>query len=484
MQSSVKILILTFFVLILVAAKPEKRPFNETYRPQFHFTPEKNWHNDPNGLIFFEGEYHLFYQYNPFGKEWGFMHWGHAVSKDLVHWEHLPIALYPDNDSKDKKYATAFSGSAIVDEKNLLGFQQGNVKTLIAFYTSYQCGQRIAYSTDKGRNWKKYDKNPVIAFDEMDDARDPKVLWHAESEKYVMVLYRKPDGEEMKKGISFYTSENLVDWNYESHIPGFYECPDLIELPVNRRPDDKRWVLIDGDGSYLIGQFDGRKFTPESQKMNGDFGKNYYATQTWNNIPESDGRTIQIAWMRGGNFPGMPFNGQMSFPCELSLKKYKDGLRLVRTPVKEIELLHEKGKHFEEKNLIPGLENKNLLRGIKGDCLHLIGTFDLKTVNSFGFMLRHSKKKNGTEIRYDALKKTLSCLGKTASLLPEDGKIKLEILLDRTSIEIFANDGKVVMSSCFTPEQDMQDIVLYNTGGELFVEKLDVYPLKSIYAQD
>ena len=484
MQKSVKILILTFFMLIFIATNSKKRPFNEIYRPQFHFTPEKNWHNDPNGLVFYEGEYHLFYQCNPFGNEWGFMHWGHAISKDLVHWEHYPIALYPDEESKDKKHCTAWSGCAIVDDKNLLGLQQGDEKTLLIFYTSYECGQRIAYSTDRGRTWKKYENNPIMPFDELDDARDPKIIWHEATGKYVMVIYRKPEGKEKNKGISFYTSKNLIDWNFENHLPGFYECPDLVELSVNRRADDKRWVLIDGDGSYLIGQFDGKKFTPETQKIKGDFGKNYYATQTWSNIPEEDGRTIQIAWMRGGNFPEMPFNGQMNFPCELSLKNYKEGIRMVRTPIKEIQLLHKKGKHFEEKNLIPGLQNKNLLKGLKGDCIHLIGTFDLKTVNSFGFMLRHSKKKNGTEIRYDALKNTLSCLGQTAMLQPEDGKIKLEILLDRTSIEIFANDGKVVMSSCFTPEQDMQDLVLYNTGGELYVEKLDVYPLKSIYEND
>ncbi|MGQ8335630.1 glycoside hydrolase family 32 protein [Sunxiuqinia sp. A32] len=481
MQSSVKSLILFGIILLLIAAKPEKKPFNEDYRPQFHFTPEKNWHNDPNGLIYYDGEYHLFYQHNPIGNEWGYMHWGHAISKDLVHWEHFPIALYPDENSTDEKFCTEFSGCAIVDENNILGFQEGAIKTLVAIYTSYQCGQRIAYSTDKGRTWEKLDKNPVIPFDEKDDARDPKVFWYEPTQNYVMALYRMPDGEDAFKGISFYTSENLIDWTYQSHVPGYFECPDLIELPVNRRPDDKRWVLIDGDGSYMIGQFDGKEFTPESSKMRGDYGKNYYATQTWNNIPEEDGRTIQIAWMRGCEFPGMPFNGQMNFPCELSLRKYKEGIRLVRNPIKEIELLHEKGEHFKEKNLIPGLENKNLLRGIKGDCLHFIGTFDLKTVNSFGIMVRHSKKSTGTEIRYDATKNALSCLGQVAPLQPEDGKIKLEILLDRTSIEIFGNDGKVVMTSGFTAEPDMQNVVLYNTGGELYIEQLEVYPMKSIY---
>jgi len=192
-------------VFLLTASAPDKNYYNEMYRPQFHFTPEKNWHNDPNGLVFYEGEYHLFYQYNPKGKEWGFMHWGHAISTDLVHWEHLPIALYPDENSEDKEYCTAFSGSAIVDHKNLLGKQQGDVKTLIAFYTSQHCGQRIAYSTDRGRTWEKYEGNPIIPFDESDDARDPKVIWHEPLQKYVMVLYRKTSEEERSKGVSFYT---------------------------------------------------------------------------------------------------------------------------------------------------------------------------------------------------------------------------------------------------------------------------------------
>ncbi len=170
---------------------PDKEKYDELYRPQYHFTPEKNWHNDPNGLVFYKGEYHMFYQYNPNGNEWGFMHWGHAISTDLIHWEHLPVALYPDNKSEDKEYCTAFSGSAIVDEHNLLDKQSGDEKTLVAFYTSKSCGQRIAYSTDKGRTWEKYAGNPVIPYDENDDARDPKVFWHPDTQNWVMVLYRK-----------------------------------------------------------------------------------------------------------------------------------------------------------------------------------------------------------------------------------------------------------------------------------------------------
>jgi sucrose-6-phosphate hydrolase SacC (GH32 family) len=482
MQNLINSLVIVLFLVLFISASPEKRPFNEIFRPQFHFTPERNWQNDPNGLIWFEGEYHLFYQHNPYDKEWGFMHWGHAVSRDLLHWEHLPIAIAPDNDSKDKEYCTAWSGCAVVDDKNLTGLKKGDQPALLIFYTSRQCGQRMAYSTDKGRTWIKYEKNPVIPYDDSDDARDPKVFWYGPKQKYVMVLWRKPEGDESMQGISFYSSSNLTEWSFESHLPGFYECPDLIELPVNRRADDTRWVIFDGDGSYYIGKFDGKEFTPEMPKRKSDFGANYYATQTWSNIPVEDGRVIQIAWMRGGNYPGMPFSGQMTFPCELSLITTLDGIRLVRKPVKEIEKLHDKGFVTENKNVIPGL-NKNPLKGLKGDCFHIIGTFDLKSVNSFGFIVRNARDKIGTEIRYDATKNTLSCLGQTMKLEPEDGKIRLEVLVDRTSVEIFGNDGKMVMTNCFNPEPDADGLVLYNTGGELFIEKLEVYPMISMYGK-
>ena len=463
----------------MVAEKPVK-PYDELLRPQFHFSPEKNWMNDPNGLVYYKGEYHLFFQYNPFGKEWGFMHWGHAVSTDLLHWEQLPIALTPDNDSKDKEIGTAFSGSGVVDQNNLTGLQKGDEKTILLFYTSQKCGQRLAYSNDKGRTWLKYEKNPLIAFDETDDARDPKVFWHEPSKQYVMVLYRRPNNNDKLKGVSFYTSKNLLDWQYKSHLAGFFECPDLVELQVNRRPDEKKWVLFDGDGSYVVGLFDGEKFISESSKVLSDLGKNYYATQTWSNIPESDGRTIQIAWMKGAEYPDMPFNGQMTIPCELSLKKYADGIKLIRNPVKEIALLHLKGEVWENKNLIPGIQ-KNLLKGVKGDCFHIIGTFNVKKIDSFGLVVRLDKDKNGAEIMYEAKTNTLTCLGQSTDIQPVDGIIQLEILLDRSSIEIFAQNGKVVLSSSYKTTKEADEIYLFNTGGELLVEKLEIYPMKSIW---
>lgn len=474
-------LIVSLVVTAFSREKDEEK-FNEKFRPQFHFTPEKNWHNDPNGLVYYDGEYHLFYQYNPNSSEWGYMHWGHAVTKDLLHWEHLPIALYPDNDSKDKELCTAFSGSAIVDEHNLLKKQEGEVKTLVAFYTSQKCGQRMAYSTDRGRSWIKWEGNPVIPYKENDDARDPKVIWHEESKKWVMVLYRKVTADDKSKGISFYTSENLIDWKWESHVNGFFECPDLVKLQVTNRPEEFKWVLFDGDGSYFIGAFDGKEFTPESAKIKSDMGANYYATQTWSNVPITDGRTIQIAWMRGGEFPGMPFKGQMSIPCEISLTKFSFGYKLIRKPVREVESLQDKHYSWENKLLIPGIK-ENKTKSVSGDCFRIVGEFDLKTSDTFGFLIRHGKKIAGTEIQYNVKRGVLTVLNSSVPVVPVDNKVKLEILIDRSSIEIFANDGQTAISNCFTPGEG-KDMVLYTTGGELGIEKLDIYELSSIYLKE
>jgi sucrose-6-phosphate hydrolase SacC (GH32 family) len=468
--------------LFYTSSGQEKGYYSELYRPQFHFTPEKNWHNDPNGLVYYDGEYHMFYQYNPFGNKWGYMHWGHAVSNDLVHWEHLPVALYPDEDSKDSVYCTAFSGSAIVDEHNLLGKQNGNEKTLVAFYTSQHCGQRIAYSTDRGRSWEKHEGNPIIPYDENDDARDPKVFWHQPTQKWIMALYRKSEEDDITKGVSFYASENLVDWEWKSHIVGFYECPDLVRLQVTNRPEEFKWVLFDGDGSYIIGDFDGEEFNPETAKMKSDFGKNYYATQTWSNIPEEDGRSIQIAWMRGGKFPDMPFNGQMTFPSELSITKFNFGYKLIRKPIKEIELLHGKHTDWKNENIIPGI-NVNILKKISGDCYHIIAEFDIKTADNFGFMIRHGKKDAGTEVLYNVKRETLSVLGSTVPLPLIDNHIKMEILIDRASIEIYANDGQAVISNCFTPSEKADDFVLFTNGGELEVIKMEAYKIESVWSR-
>jgi fructan beta-fructosidase len=234
--------------------------YAEKLRPQFHFSSRRGWNNDPNGLVFSKGEYHLFYQHNPYGWSWGNMHWGHAVSQDLVHWKELPIALYP------RQFGDwAFSGSAVSDQANTAGFKSGGEDVLVAAFTSTGRGECLVYSNDRGRTWNEYEGNPVVRH----TGRDPKLLWHSPTRKWVMAVY---DEAEKVRYIAFYTSPDLKNWEFQSRIEGFYECPDLFELPVDRNPAMTRWVLTAASSEYVIGRFDGRKFTPESAKLPGQRG--------------------------------------------------------------------------------------------------------------------------------------------------------------------------------------------------------------------
>lgn len=464
------------FISVSISAKKTETFKDELYRPQFHFSPERNWMGEPGGLVYYAGEYHLFYQYNPEGKEPGNIQWGHAISQDLIRWEYLPVALNSDATER----ATILSGSGIVDYNNVAGLQSGNEKTILLFYTLSGHGQMIAYSNDKGRTWKKYEPSPVLRFNPEEDASNPKVFWYQPAKHFVMVLSRKQNKNDKLKGTSFYTSTDLIHWNFKSHLPFSTEKPDLVELPVNNREEEKKWVLFDAEGNYLVGSFDGEQFTPESAKIKGDFGRNYYGVQSWNDGSDQQGKVRQIAWMKGADFPEMSFNGQMTFPSELALKKFSDGIVLTRRPIKEIENLHEKGQIWENKNLIPGL-NKNLLGGIKGDCFHIKATFKIKTANSISIFLRLDKQKSGAEIFYDTRSKELSFISGQMKVEPVDETIKLEILVDRSSVEIFANDGRNVLSSCFFAKKEALGLYLNNMGGEMLVEKLEIYPLKSIW---
>jgi levanase/fructan beta-fructosidase len=294
-----------------------------------------------------------------------------------------------------------------------------------------------------------------------------------------MVLYRRPEGDEAQQGISVYNSSDLINWDLKSHIAGYYECPDLFELPLDGDKGKSKWVLLGGSGEYRVGSFDGKQFSPETPMKTLDYGKNFYATQTWSNHPE--GKVVQLAWMRGGEYPDMPFNGQMTFPCELSLRTTQSGPTLCRKPIEAIATLHGKNDLIKkEKNIIPGLQG-NLVGGISGKILHIKAKFNPKTSDGFGFIVRNGKKEVGTEIRYDTNKKLLSCMGGQAVAEPKDGLLQFEILLDRSSIEIFVNDGEVVLSSCFTPAEEDDDLTLWTQGGELFVNEIQVYELKSAW---
>ncbi len=470
-------------IFLLTSSKPDKVYYNEKYRPQYHFTPERNFMGDPCGLVYLDGKYHLFYQQNPKGTEAGHSHWGHAVSTDLIRWEHHPVALFPDNLSEDSLFCTALPGSAIVDHRNSLGVEKGGQKTIVLFYTSAQCGQRIAYSTDGGNSWQKYTGNPVIPYDENDKARHPKVFWHEATSKWVMVLYRIPENEERKQGFSFYTSSNLTEWEFQSHLAGFRDKPDMFELRVNNRPDETRWIVMEGNGDYVIGTFNGTSFTPESIRLKSDFGRNYYGAITCGNLSEKEGRILQVARVKNEEWPGMPFHGQLTFPAELSLKKINTGVFLTRQPIKEIEELYDKRYSWKEETLIPGI-GQNLVKKVQGDCLRIKGRFDLKNCESFGFMLRTGKKNQGTEVVYNVKRGTLTILGMTLPLEPVDNKIHLDILLDRASAEVFANNGRGVLTNVFFNEESDNEFILFNTGGELLVEELDIYSLTSSWFEE
>lgn len=436
--------------------------YKEQNRSQFHFSSRRGWNNDPNGLVYYEGEYHLYYQHNPYGREWGNMHWGHAVSKDLIHWEELPVALYPD------EHGTMFSGSAIIDYNNTAGFNKGNHPAMVAVYTSdnpekqIQC---IAYSLDKGRTWTKYGKNPVIDSKEKwnsKDTRDPKVFWYEPGNKWVMVLNERD-------GHSIYNSTNLKDWTYESHITGFWECPELFELAVDGNKDNKKWVMYGASGTYMIGAFDGKKFIPES-------GKHYYTTgsayagQTFNNIPESDGRRIQICW---GRIPShdTPFNMLMLLPTELTLRTTKKGIRLFSYPVREINQLTDKYERWENLNTeqanqyINEFQNESLLR--------IKLTLKLSHATSAGL-----DYKGQSLLNYDMNFNTVNGIFYSPNDMTSM-EISADIFIDKTSVEVFIDEGAYSYSferKTIDPQKNFNF-----WGNNISIKNLEIYTLKSIW---
>jgi len=442
--------------------KNESLIYKEKFRPQFHFSSKRGWNNDPNGLVYYDGEYHLFYQHNPYGWGWGNMHWGHAVSTDLIHWQELPDALYPD------ELGTMFSGSAVIDSFNTSGFQTGSEKVMVAAYTAdshekeIQC---IAYSNDKGRTWIKYKNNPVIG-DRREkvgsrNIRDPKVFWFNPTQKWVLVLFEGT-------GLSIFNSDNLKDWEYQSHTKGFWECPELFELSVNGNPYKKKWVMYGASGTYMIGDFDGKKFTMES-------GKHYYhksvmyAAQTYNNVP--DGRRIQIGWGRVAA-PNMPFNQMMTFPTEFSLRTTNSGVRLFSEPIPEIKNLHM--KEYKWKDLEVKGRQFELPEKVTDELLHIKAEFEIKLVRSFGLNV------HGYNIEYDMNHNLLN----KSFLSPIDNKIYLEILVDRNSIEIFANFGRLFLAEAYNTVDQPKGVKLFSRGGVTLLKNLEIYKLKSIWGNN
>lgn len=437
------------------ALKDGDKAYQEKNRPQFHFTSQRGWLNDPNGLVYAKGEYHLFYQHNPFGWNWDNMHWGHAVSTDLFHWKEQPTALYP------KRYGDwAFSGSAVVDRANTGGFKSGKEDVLVAFFTSTGRGECVVYSHDLGRTWTEYEGNPVVKH----AGRDPKVVWHEGAKQWVMSVYDEHQG---KRWIAFYTAPDLKKWTLQSRIEGFYECPDLFELPVDGDARKSQWVLYAADGKYVLGTFDGKTFQAAPGKHQLWYG-NFYAAQTYSDAP--DGRRIQIGWAQGITFPGMPFNQQMTVPCELTLRTTPDGVRMFAQPVKELATLDDVVQLWKAQEIPPG---KSLREDALGELLNLQAEFEPGKAEGFTLTVR------GVAVAYDAKKQQLLCNGRSAPLAMVDGKIRLQLLVDRASVEVFGNDGRVALSVGAAPTGQAVEVTA--RGGAVAVRVFKMTSLKSAW---
>ena len=432
--------------------------YQEPLRQQFHFSSRRGWNNDPNGLVYLDGEYHLYYQHNPYGWPWGNMHWGHAVSTDLVHWKELPIALYP------AKFGDwAFSGSAIIDRDNLSGFQSGDNPVMVGAYTSTGRGEAIIYSNDKGRTFSEYQGNPVIEH----KGRDPKLIWYSPGKHWVSAVYHE---ENDKKWIAFYTSPNLKEWTYQSKIEGFFECPELFEIKVEGS-QQKKWILYGADGSYRVGTFDGKEFNPETKKITFQYGDIFYASQTYNNIPAEDGRRIQIAWGRTDS-PGMPFNQCMLFPVSLTLHKTGEEYRLLPAPVREINKLHQEPVNMSEQELETGFYPAPFPLG---ETIHLKAEWE-QTEKS-----RVSLTVAGFELQINRADRTVTLGDNTAPLPGSGGNISLEILVDRLSLEVFINEGEVYMPLYLSPEKRNNEYAIHVKEGSVYLDNLTVWPLDSIW---
>ncbi len=479
--------------------------YDEGFRPQFHFTPEENWLNDPNGLIYYKGEYHLFYQYHPHSTVWGSMHWGHAVSSDLVNWTHLLIALYPDENGQ------IFSGSGVIDWQNTAGF---GVEAMVAIFTHHdpetnKQAQSIAFSLDHGRTWEKYGGNPVIpALPNLRNFRDPKVFWYGsdESGHWVMAVATS-------SAVLFYTSPDLMNWQASGGFgfghgstAGVWETPDLFQLAVDGGPE-QRWVLIAGIGDgapaggsgvqYFVGDFDGQTFNSENGKeliLWLDYGADAYATQSWSDEPQD--RRLIISWMNNWTYaeriPTPIWRGAMTLPRELKLVSTAEGIRIAQEPVTELSSLRGQHKSWQQVTLAV---NGVFVPDVSGKLVEITAEFKVpdNTVDKFGIRLRTGEDET-TEIGYSPKSKNLFLdKGKSgavsfseafpgvhlAPLAVEDGAIRLHIFVDHSSIEVFANDGRVTMTEQIFPTGEDLQIELFASGAAVLVSSLDIYELKA-----
>ena len=473
--------------------------YNETYRPLYHFTPQYGWMNDPNGMVYADGTYHLFYQYNPYGACWGNMHWGHAISKDLVNWEYKPTAIAPD------KLGAIFSGSAVIDHDNTAGFGKG---AMIAIYTS--AGERqiqsIAYSLDGGKTFTKYEGNPVLSDANIIDFRDPKVFWHAPSKQWVMSLATS-------QIITFYGSKNLKEWTCLSEFGeglgahgGVWECPDLFPLTYEGKTKWVLFVSINPGGpnggsatQYFIGDFNGKTFTPDAMNypLWLDYGRDNYAGVTWSNVPTADGRRLFIGWMSNWDYaneiPTVNFRSAMTVARTLRLAHNGEHLVVASEPVKELESLRREAVFLGDKmrtNTSDAITFENFLPNNQG-AYELTFTVTPNDTDSFSFSIENTK---GEELTYlfDIANKTLSVDRSKSSVafnanfaetlikapLTAKKSYTVRLLVDKDSTELFVNNGEVVQTNTIFPSEVYNTLRFKTEKGTLNLNDITVYKLK------
>lgn len=477
----------------------------EKYRPLYHFTPQQGWINDPNGLVYFNDEYHLFFQYHPDGTTWGPMHWGHAISSDLVNWQEQSIALAPD------EYGTIFSGSAVVDWHDSTGFFGGQAG-LVAIFTHHdhnheldraQQRQSLAYSLDAGRTWIKYQGNPVLEHKELIDFRDPKVFWHHATEQWIMILA-------CGQTVHLYRSPNLKEWTFLSEFgegigshDGVWECPDLFPLVVGQSAITK-WVMLVSIGSsdeyvegsrtqYFIGDFDGTIFTPDASSYEVrwlDYGRDHYAGVCWSDIPAEDGRRICIGWMSNWKYANLTptelWRGAMSLPRELTLEQRAQGITLIQQPVQELIPMRNTILSLEHVTIADIQSKLNTLQ-LESYEIHM--TADIHS--QFALKLRTSQHQ-ATVVGYEGDKGEIyidrtdsgdhhfhpDFAGKhIANVHQDQSAIELRIYVDRSSIELFANDGQVVITDLIFPDHDAQGLDIQSLSQDLPVTSFHIYQL-------
>lgn len=450
--------------VIIKKADCRNDDYDGKYRPYTHFTAKRGWINDPNGLTFYNGRYLMFYQHNPVACTWENMHWGYAVSSDLVHWQEKEIVLFADEDG------TMFSGSAVIDEKNVTGLKKNDNDVILLFYTcagntseaskGKPFTQNLAYSTDGGESFIKYAKNPLIG-QIVEGNRDPKVIYYEQDNSYIMTLFLE------EHEFVFFKSKNLLDWKEIQRLtlPDDAECPDFYPLAVDGNKDNIKWVFTGASDRYYIGSFDGQRFIPESTVKRLNYGNSSYAAQSWSGVPEE--RRIRTAFATVV-IPGMPFGGVMNIPQEMSLKTVNGELCLCAEPVREIKNLYLGTKIFD---CLKVNSERPFCYRTDSKCCDIL----LRAEASSSFVLSLF----GLEIEYMAERDMLKCLDKEAVVRGVDGTIELRIIIDTVYAEIFAENGSVFMGMTYIQDSNLNRLIIKSSNS--WIERLTVSELNKFW---